>query len=459
MGKLTSYGTQFSKVVLDSFDGIAYLADIDTYELIYINKQLKELLGISDESYLSQKCYHVLQGKNAPCEFCTNAQLTADKPLVWDRYHHSIKRHFELKDSFIEYEGHKLRLEFGVDISHIKRLMDEMQQKISVEQVLVKCASTLCNVDDMDFAITQILESVVEVFKADRAYIFEYNDKNQELKASYFYAKPDTKPFKDILSVTVKQELQEWLSAFKEKDKVYFQELDRGLNNGTALYKALKERSIDSMLILPIFLNERFEGLIGVDNPTYNINQLQVLSSVAMFILDHLRKRKLIERLDYLSSIDELTGVYNRNKYITVLNEIKKAAENVGIVYIDLNGLKRINDEFGHEKGDLFIQDATIFLTRYFGRNIYRIGGDEFVVLLRAFSEQTFSELLQEFKHDLELHQDKYNMSYGEEYCYGGNVEESIKRADERMFIRKRRYYEQKALVFSGHEPQGACQQ
>lgn len=454
MGRLTSYGTQFSKIVLDSFDGIAYLADIDTYELVYINKQLKELLNIADESYVSQKCFEVLQGRNAPCEFCTNARLTADKPLVWDRFYHSIKRHFELKDSVIEFEGHRLRLEFGVDISHIKCLMDEMRQKISVEQMLVKCASTLCNIDDMDFAITQILESVVEVFKADRAYLFEYKEANQELKASYCYAKPEVKPFKDILSVAVKKELQEWLSGFKEKDKVYYQVLDRDLNRDAELYKALKDRSIDTMLVLPVYVDNRFEGLIGVDNVTYNTDQLQVLSSVAMFILDHLRKRKLIERLDYLSNIDELTGVYNRNKYISVLGEIKKSGESVGIIYIDLNGLKRVNDESGHEQGDLLLRNTTAFLTRYFGRSIYRIGGDEFVVLLRALPEQTFLGLVQEFKCDLKQHGAACDLSYGEEYCRGGDADWGIKRADELMLARKRRYYEQKALAFSAAEGQ-----
>ena len=55
MDKLASLGNEFSKIILDKFDGIAYIVDIDTYDFVYINKHFRELLNITDDSYLEKK--------------------------------------------------------------------------------------------------------------------------------------------------------------------------------------------------------------------------------------------------------------------------------------------------------------------------------------------------------------------------------------------------------------------
>lgn len=435
------------KEVLDSFDGIAYIADIENYDLIFLNKQLKALLNIQDESYRARKCYEILQGKSKPCEFCTNTRLTKGETLVWDRYHHTVHRHYELKDSVLEIDSRRYRLEFGVDVSHIKRLMDEMKQKILVEQVLVKCAGTLCTVDDTDYAITLILESIVQVFDADRAYLFEYNRDTGEIAGKHAFIKKElNQPFEDILSFVSPQELQNWLKYFSEKDKVYYHEIDKVLDRNSVIYREFKRINIENMLILPIHLYDSLEVLIGVDNVRNNLTQYEILFSVVMFIVDHLRKRRLIEKLDYLSNVDELTGLYNRNKYMEVLREVRDKKENIGVLYIDLNGLKRINDEQGHEKGDAFIKNSAEFLKKYFSQNIYRIGGDEFVVLLRKVSKQDFKDLLCRFERDLKMQEGKYNLSFGEDYCENGIADECIKRADELMFARKRQYYDRQNM-------------
>lgn len=81
MCKLERFGSGFSKVLMDKFNGIAYLADVDTYELIYINKFFRNLLNISESSYLTKKCYEVLQGQSSPCDFCINHMLKKTRSI------------------------------------------------------------------------------------------------------------------------------------------------------------------------------------------------------------------------------------------------------------------------------------------------------------------------------------------------------------------------------------------
>ena len=88
-------------------------------------------------------------------------------------------------------------------------------------------------------------------------------------------------------------------------------------------------------------------GFIGVDDPIANMNNLHLLKSITYYIINDIQKRKMLMKLEYMSYIDLLTGVYNRNRYISDLESIK--LENhmySGVLYLDINGLKRINDSF-----------------------------------------------------------------------------------------------------------------
>ena len=94
------------------------------------------------------------------------------------------------------------------------------------------------------------------------------------------------------------------------------------------------------------------------------------------------------EQLIYISQTDELTKVYNRRFYEQQLSEYSEKSPPKDFVFMlfDLNGLKAVNDSLGHNAGDELIKGVASCLIRTFGNSgqIYRIGGDEFVVMLFA---------------------------------------------------------------------------
>ena len=267
MCKLERFGSGFSKVLMDKFNGIAYLADVDTYELIYINKFFRNLLNISESSYLTRKCYEVLQGQSSPCDFCINHMLKKDAVYQWNTHNYVLNRQFESQASIVEWHGRRFRLEYGMDFSEYQNNMTELENKVSTEQLLVKCAGTLCKHDDIDLAINKILENVVDFFEADRSYLFEYDKETNVLKGSYFFVRPFVKAFKDILSEASGVLLQEWLNMFTEESVVYHKDVDVDFAGMPELAEAFKERNIREMLLMPIYDGGELIGLIGVDNP------------------------------------------------------------------------------------------------------------------------------------------------------------------------------------------------
>ena len=105
----------YFKWVLDEYSGNAYIADMENYELRYINRAASETLQLPVEKVVGRKCYEVIQNLNAPCPFCTNHCLNKDGFYEWEYYNPFLKRSYMLKDRIIEWEGRECRLELSLD--------------------------------------------------------------------------------------------------------------------------------------------------------------------------------------------------------------------------------------------------------------------------------------------------------------------------------------------------------
>lgn len=97
---------------------------------------------------------------------------------------------------------------------------------------------------------------------------------------------------------------------------------------------------------------------------------------------------KLIQIIVRLAYTDPLTGLGNKNSYSECVDNINKQINSkedldFAVVVIDINDLKIVNDSYGHEYGDILIQNAASFLKKVWRKDSYRIGGDEFAVVLK----------------------------------------------------------------------------
>lgn len=108
-----------------------------------------------------------------------------------------------------------------------------------------------------------------------------------------------------------------------------------------------------------------------------------------------------------LATRDSLTGIRNK----TAFDEQKHVLEQdrsledfkFGFAMIDLNNLKLINDNYGHDKGDIAIMDLSRIVCKIFAHSpVFRIGGDEFVVVLKDRDYRNIDDLVAQFKEELE---------------------------------------------------------
>ncbi len=153
-------------------------------------------------------------------------------------------------------------------------------------------------------------------------------------------------------------------------------------------------------------------------------------------------KHYLLNKFKKLSLYDDLTTLNNRYSFNLALKRLSKNHTGfVGIVYIDINGLKEANDTYGHSYGDTLIISCANILSKVFYEKVYRVGGDEFVVLQDNTNSEEFTKMLNildiMFKSE-----DKLIVSVGSAISYSSmDLEHKMNIADQEMYRAKEEYY------------------
>lgn len=321
----------------------------------------------------------------------------------------------------------------------------ETEKELERSSTLIHCITELSSNRDVDAAINRLLGMINLYFKSDRTYIFKIDEDRQIVHNSYEYAAQGVSKEIENLNEVPIQIIASWIEKFEREGSFYISNLDLEKDReDERAYECLKAQNVDSLVAVPLIKDRKIIGFIGVDNPRQNYRDFPFLSSMQFFIMDRLDTKLRQEELQYLSYRDALTNLYNRNRYISVLERYKQRQgqliKNVGVVYMDLNGLKKVNDEQGHEAGDSFIRRAAQQIVAVFPEHTYRIGGDEFVVLYPGIEENEFAHFVTQLQRNAKEHQ--ISISYGivwKEVC--NNLEELLTEADKKMYEDKKRYY------------------
>ena len=184
--------------------------------------------------------------------------------------------------------------------------------------------------------------------------------------------------------------------------------------------------------------------------PLYYVLPRMIILSAMVPVVQHVvktaTKHAAVEsELKHLSEIDEMTHLYNRNKYNQMLAEYFPKIERVAVIFWDLNGLKKTNDCLGHEVGDYLISvfAQTIFNLSNSSCFAYRIGGDEFVLIIESPKHNEKELILQEWRQSMESmnRSSKIPISASVGYAEGkgSEIEGLIMQADQMMYAEKMR--------------------
>ncbi|HFL2407393.1 TPA: diguanylate cyclase [Clostridioides difficile] len=358
--------TENFKWMMSEYAGNVYISDMDTYELLYLNKHSCNTLQASANELIGRKCYEVIQGRTSPCPFCTNSYLKKDDIYEWEFYNKKLKRTFIIKDRMLNWQGRRVRIELSYDMYSAEYKLAKKDQER--ESILKTIPAGMVRLDARDYLTilwcNDIFLNMIEYTKEQFAE--ELNN-----QCGYLFSE-DYKRSKKLA-----QDLKE------SGDNVVFE---------AKIYTRSREERIWTVTLCYISGEDSWDGIPSF----YSIG------------IDITKERKQIEKLQHISEKDALTGIYNRAE---TERQIKKYFEKnlnvMGALFmIDTDNFKQINDTEGHMIGDIVLTEMASGMKKIMRDSdvVGRIGGDEFTIFMKNISsvkdaEKKAEELLYMFRH------------------------------------------------------------
>ena len=258
----------------------------------------------------------------------------------------------------------------------------------------------------------------------------EYNILWLDKHRRYFF----TELYRELIRTADKDDLHKLEDALKKENILEMLD-DKGVY--TVKYRTVKGGETNYNILKAVYFMSKDSNYIVIG--IKNIND---------HIQDYNEYKEAVGQAIQLAVIDDLTGVKNRNAYVKHEHEIDKMLEadrdtKFAFIVLDVNNLKRVNDTQGHKAGDSLLRAASELIRDVFdGNEIYRIGGDEFVVILTGDAYSDSTALLNKFRVRI-----SENMKSGNVVIASGlaeflpdvdkNAESVFDRADAAMYINK----------------------
>ena len=323
-----------------------------------------------------------------------------------------------------------------------ERTKEQIRQRLEIATMLNSCVGKLNSDTDIDVGINNLLATVNGYFQADRTYVFEIDpDRDVLINTFEYICGQEVSAQMDNLQEVPVSVIEVWMQNFQQGRSYYMSDLEQ--ERGQPSYEMLKAQQVWRLLAVPLMKGGAVVGFLGVDNPRAHYDDATLLASIQFFVTNSLDRKKQQAYLEKLSYRDMLTGLYNRNRYIERLEAYKQVQDQqIGAIYIDLNGLKKVNDEQGHRAGDELIVRAAGTIAGIFAEDAYRVGGDEFVVILLDVSREEFARKTEQLRRQMQ--ENSVDASIGVVWqASTENLEDLLRRADENMYREKKRYYSQ----------------
>lgn len=321
------------------------------------------------------------------------------------------------------------------DRKELELQWQNIHNMVSVEQILFDAHRT-------DSGIDNAVQLICESENAARAFIIKWKSSDLAECIKEWHSPLFQPCFKEN-EIMPRDIFSDWQEALRNHMPISVPDAGELKDKSPKLWEFLSKRDVVNFVAAPIYFSDgTFFGFLGVDNPEKNLHSANMLSFMSLGFSMAFENMEEHKRMEKMGLYDLTTGVLNRNSYFNFTHAYEqKEGENLGVVFVDVNGLHEYNNQFGHKKGDQMLQYVAGALMRHFtSAHIFRIGGDEFLILQENTSVDAM--IKQRASANQEIEQKNFAVSFGMEWRDQNiDIEEMVKIADERMYDAKADFY------------------
>ncbi|MFI3253552.1 MAG: bifunctional diguanylate cyclase/phosphodiesterase [Eubacteriales bacterium] len=417
------------------------IADFNQEEVLYCNEELEKLMG-GKEKVIGQKFQEIIKNdlEDKPILLSGKVGEILSKTI----YDQHLNQEYVATVAVGEYGGEKY-----IFVKYLSSSYSE-NPNFDFEFAMSRCISILQqNEENKNESLLQV---VGEFFDAEKAYLFQINRKESKISALSFWRQnesvPLTKELGDKFDVSV---MIDWLDSRTQLGMIDVGRNYPNFDPESFEGKILGTYHVNNLLVsLLEDENHVPVGLLMVCNRENMAPDFRLLHGVGQFMENQLTKSENTVALEQLNQMDLLTGFYSRSVYAQLVEEYQSnPPSNLGVISANVNGLRKVNSQYGYAKGDAYLKEAAELLQAHFGTEFYRVSGDEFI----SFILYVDKDLLEEKVHSLQekmRNNGNYLFSLGHSHGTGrADVHKLVRDADTMVYINKQEYYHNNDVSFT----------
>ncbi|MBO6113486.1 MAG: GGDEF domain-containing protein [Lachnospiraceae bacterium] len=313
--------------------------------------------------------------------------------VIWEKIDSEAGRYYRIESSVFEKDGKLYQMHKMQDITEYMKINRDITRYIGFFKKLSKFQAAI--LEKLSNSYYELLPMLSDYYVTSKVYFVlqheDYLDITTYTKIGGQYSN-DRVEMNPMTFKVFKQPVNKdiALSDFDESIQNVFRISG---SNDDSVFRCLCQGDVSE---------QKYAVYVGVW-PNTDIKSMQenvVINVIKLYLENGIMRENLI----YKSEHDQLTGLYNKSKYMSMSQDVYTHLDSIAVFNFDVNNLKKINDTYGHEAGDKLIIKAADSIRKVTNNQVhaYRVGGDEFLMVACDMDKDKVDQIRKRWEHELE---------------------------------------------------------
>lgn len=431
----------FLEKTLNDCANPCFVTDYETEALIFINPALAKRFQIF-EPYQGKFAEDVFGNALNPEDYPQKNEIIEGEYTEKRIYSARLDCYLRANTAMLTHCGRKILLtKYFLTSEDSKR----EQAQDTFATAMTRCLEILAN-PDQGIAIENFLGYLCDFYQCETAFVSALQSEENGLSAQYYsdHGSEKSAAVATQRDIVLYKQFSLWLENDNDREDITLNLEDETLAHSELGFGPLIEFGFKNLTLTKLWNKDGTTfGILGMINRKEPAYDERLTKAVAQFVSDRFNEACMVKILKTLNETDLLTGFLNRNKYGQKLISLSDTPpKSLGVLFVNLNGLRKTNEYFGFAEGDAQIKKTTTQLCEFFDQDFYRISGDEFVGFMENWEKEPFELKVDELQKRLKSTSKEINFSIGHSWAEDTyDISELIKVADTVMIINKQSYY------------------
>ncbi|MFI3253536.1 MAG: bifunctional diguanylate cyclase/phosphodiesterase [Eubacteriales bacterium] len=427
----------FLEILSNDSQNPCCFADMDSGEILFLNRSLIKLLK-QYENHSTEEYYDLVEKNVIPCNHIPKQPLLVGEFVEQYVYNEALNKNFLVNNTLLQVDGRNINLS--------KYLVKPVysNEQISFEEAMAETTEILSQ-EEIEMVLESFLRLLGQFYQCEKAILLQGELHNSRfVKRNAWYQKSEANTIEVLDDPSIVNALEDLYEHAQRNGIIQVNTIGGQYKSGSVEFEFFKHYHISDLVICPLIINKKFAGIVCVCNRAEMTSDYRLLKAVTRFIEESLGKSTALSTMKTVSERDTLTGLFRRKKYAETLQELeKKLPITLGVVFANINGLRKINETYSVEEGDRLLVRCAKKFKEFFPEPTYRVGGDEFLCFLINTSEEDFLQRVEEIQsHLAQIEEPLFSIGYSWR-SPARELSKLVAEAEALMYINKQDYYKQ----------------